>query len=169
MHAIHDQGEVCGLVSFLSLESNLCQGAWGCVWLRMTSQMLFGVHLISLSHWPGLWVMGYLIWVDFASHGPKPLACVCRDVHFWSFQAFESLGVRSLGRRLHPRMWDLWAFDSGSQVVMSLHCFEEGFVLRCKLSAALGLCTGCSFSTCLGTLSSGCMMFLSYSKFCLSV
>ena len=29
---------------------------------------------------------------------------MCRDVHFWSFQAFESLGVRSLGRRLHPRM-----------------------------------------------------------------
>ena len=56
------------------------------------------------------------------------------------------LGVRSLCRYLLPRMWDPWAFDSGSQVVMSLSCFEEGFVLRCELSAAWGLCTRCRFS-----------------------
>ena len=144
MHAINDQGEVSGLVSCLSLESNLCQGAWGCAWLRMTSQMLFWVHLIFVSHWPGSWVMGYLIWVDFASHGPKPLGCVCLYAGMCIFGALGPwdvcVGVCS------PRMWDLWAFDSGSQVVMSLSCFEEGFVLRCELSAAWGLCTRCRFS-----------------------
>ena len=29
---------------------------------------------------------------------------VFRGVHFWSFLAFQSLGVKSLCRRVHPRL-----------------------------------------------------------------
>ena len=84
---------------FVSLPGEyLCQGAWGCVWLRMASQMLFGVHLISLSHWPGSWVIGYLIWVDFVSHSPKPLRCVCLYAGMCIFGAFGPLS---------PWVWDL--------------------------------------------------------------
>ena len=88
------------------------------------------VHLISLRLWAMLWVMGYLIWADFVSHSTKTLGRVpvYWDVHLWSLLAFQSLGERSLCRHLHPRMWDHWAFDSGSEVVMSLCCFKDGSV-----------------------------------------
>lgn len=49
--------------------------------------------------------MGYFIWVGFVSHGTKSVGiCVLVDlgVHFLSFWALESLGVRPLCRRLYP-------------------------------------------------------------------
>ena len=53
---------------------------------------------------------------------------VFRDVHFSSFLAFQSLGVRSLCRRVHLRFRELLVFDSVPKVVMSLSCFKDWLV-----------------------------------------
>ena len=106
------------------------------------------VHLMSLSHWPGQWVMGYLIWVDFASHSPKPLGCVCLYAGMCIFVAFGTLS---------PWIWDLCVgicspeceiselLILGSKLWCLWAALRRSLSLRCKLSVVWGLSQGAGF------------------------
>ena len=123
------------------------------------------VHLISLSLWAELCVVGYLIWVDFGSHSTEPLGSVCLYSGVCIFGAFWHFS---------PWVWDLcvgvctWDCESSEILILGPKLWCLWAALRMGLSKGVhyqllgDLCTGCRVSICLGTLSKGYMMFLSY-------
>ena len=72
---------------------NITDAVWGTFDLSEPLARIVGDGILDLSGFCEPW-----------SKSSRMCVPVCRDVHFWSFQAFESLGVRSLCRRLLPRM-----------------------------------------------------------------